>query len=376
MTARPAPVRTGPVPVPRVAVIGAGMAGAACAAGLRSAGLEVTVFDKSAGVGGRMATRRAAWVDAAGTSHPAVFDHGCAQFSVTRSRFRFVVDQAVQRGAAVRWRQWVAAPFPAAQHREVVVPAPDMPALVRHLLGDMPLRTQCRVTGLRRAADGWHLAVDTAAGRVRDDGPFDRVVLALPPAQAAPLLADHRADWAGALAAVPVAPCWTLMAVTGDVDWPWDAALVDGGPLNRVARNDRRPGRAWPDGRVPWVAQATAAWSLLHLEDDPADVAAALRDALAHQLPNAATVAWHHCSVHRWRHARHGPVAAEGMPCFWDEAIGLGVCGDAFGAGNVEAAWHSGDELAGAIGADPHAAAAAPARRGIAAAPGLALGVH
>ena len=46
----------------RVAVIGAGMAGATCARLLADAGLDVTLFDKSRGVGGRMSTRRAEWV--------------------------------------------------------------------------------------------------------------------------------------------------------------------------------------------------------------------------------------------------------------------------------------------------------------------------
>ncbi|MBE0549214.1 MAG: FAD-dependent oxidoreductase, partial [Rubrivivax sp.] len=46
---------------PTVAVVGAGIAGAACAASLQQAGLDVTLFEKSHGVGGRLATRRASW---------------------------------------------------------------------------------------------------------------------------------------------------------------------------------------------------------------------------------------------------------------------------------------------------------------------------
>ena len=46
----------------RVGIVGAGVAGAACARALADAGCAVQVFDKSRGVGGRMATRRASWV--------------------------------------------------------------------------------------------------------------------------------------------------------------------------------------------------------------------------------------------------------------------------------------------------------------------------
>ncbi|MFG5409811.1 FAD-dependent oxidoreductase [Piscinibacter sakaiensis] len=41
----------------RVAIVGAGVAGAACARALAQAGAELQVFDKSRGPGGRLATR-------------------------------------------------------------------------------------------------------------------------------------------------------------------------------------------------------------------------------------------------------------------------------------------------------------------------------
>ena len=58
----------------RVAVVGAGMAGIACAERLAGAA-EVVLFDKGRAAGGRMATRR--METAAGT---ASFDHGGAVF--------------------------------------------------------------------------------------------------------------------------------------------------------------------------------------------------------------------------------------------------------------------------------------------------------
>ena len=43
----------------RVAIIGAGISGLACARQLVKAGVSVVVFDKGRGIGGRVATRRA-----------------------------------------------------------------------------------------------------------------------------------------------------------------------------------------------------------------------------------------------------------------------------------------------------------------------------
>ena len=43
----------------RVAIIGAGISGLACARQLVKSGVSVVVFDKGRGIGGRVATRRA-----------------------------------------------------------------------------------------------------------------------------------------------------------------------------------------------------------------------------------------------------------------------------------------------------------------------------
>lgn len=335
-----------------MAVVGAGIAGAACAASLLRAGFDVTVFDKSRGVGGRMATRRTAWPQAHGALSSAAFDHGCGQFTATRPRFEAVVERARALGCVARWQQRVFAKFPSASVRDVFVAQPNMPAFCRHLLNGVPLHLGHAVTGLQRCPEGWllHMADERIEGRV--EGPFEQVVLAIPPAQAAMLLTGHQTDWADALAAVRMQPCWTLMAVTDDIDWPWDAAEFDRGTLAWVGREDRKPGREGStDGSARWVAHAAPAWSQAHLEDDPAQVLQALRAALDKLIAQGRPTRWHHAEVHRWRYARLAHEAPGGFDCWWSAELGLGVCGDSFGEGSVEAAWCSGDELADTIAA-------------------------
>ena len=362
---------------PSIAVIGAGIAGAACAAGLAAAGWQVTLFDKAREVGGRMATRRvpvqalrAAGLDAQGAcadprvaernsdaghanhinhaSH-ASFDHGAQQFTAQSPRFRALLGRAEKLGRVARWQQRVSASFPAPTLRDRFVPIPDMPALCRHLLEAVPVRLDHQVQRLYRSPAGWQLALANG-GSV---GAFDQVLLAMPPAQAALLLAGHQDVWADALTAVPMTACWTLMAVTDEVDWPWDAAEPERGPLALVARDDRKPGRYAEPGRARWVAHATPQWSAQHLDDDPGEVADELRAALAEQLPCAAGTQplWHQSRVHRWRYATLAQPVADGAYCWWDHAIGLGVCGEAFGDGTIEGAWVSGDELADVVAA-------------------------
>jgi predicted NAD/FAD-dependent oxidoreductase len=326
---------------PRVAVIGAGIAGAACAHGLRSAGAEVTLFEKSRGPGGRMSTRRATWLDADGVERTVEFDHGAQLFGARHPRFRALLARAQTAGAVTPWTARVHAAWPAPGPRARFVAGAQMTALVRHLVGDAELRLQTAVQRLQRSAQGWHL-VD-AEGRTH--GPFDQVVLAMPPAQAALLLAGHRDDWADALQAVPMEPNWTLMAVTDEVEWPWDAVEPGRGPLAWVARNDRKPGRSAPAGCAVWVAQASAAWSAAHLEQDAHEVSAQLLAALRALLPARAAPRVHYSAVHRWRYAQPAAGALDPALCWFDARLGLGVCGDYMAGGNVEAAWRSGDEL-------------------------------
>jgi predicted NAD/FAD-dependent oxidoreductase len=338
--------------VPTIAVLGAGLAGVACAASLQRAGWQVTLFDKSRGVGGRMSTRRAQWQDAEGVQQEAEFDHGAAHFGARHPRFRAVLARAQSVGCVQAWSPRIHRHRPAALAPQGFVAVPHMPALCRHLAAGVPQRLGATVQRLQRDGDGWRvMATNGASATPQAHGPFDHVVLAMPPAQAAVLLAGHQDSWADQLASVPMAPCWTFMAVTDDVDWTWDAAEPDRGPLGWVGRNDRKPGRSRTEGRATWVAHATPAWSAAHLEAEPDAVTETLSAALQLLLPGAAAPAWRFRSVHRWRYALPMGAAPQGPDCWWDPALRLGVCGDFLGRGTVESAWRSGDELADTMAA-------------------------
>ncbi len=349
----------------RVAVIGAGIAGAACAASLREAGLAVTLFDKSRGVGGRMSTRRAEWAAADGSPLHAEFDHGAQHIQARHPRFRAALRRAAAAGVVAAWAPRVHGAWPAPVRRESWVPMAGMPALARHFIGETAVELNFQVQRLQRSRDGWRVvAVDGST-----QGPFDQVLLAMPPAQAAVLLAGHHDRWADSLAALRMEACWTLMAVTQDLDWPWDAYEPDTrrSPLAWVARNDRKPGRTAPQGMATWVAHAHPAWSAAQLEASPAAVQAALSQALAAVLPMGTKLQWHHRAVQRWRYAVPAQASASAAAaatatataaaeseCWWDARRGLGICGDFLGgavasAGGVEAAWRSGDELADTV---------------------------
>lgn len=329
-----------------MAVVGAGIAGAACAHALAQAGHAVQVFDKARGPGGRLATRRMAWVDSAGQPCMTRLDHGAPGMTAHVEPFGAFVDAGLQAGWLAKWQPTLAAgSLPLDDDAVFHVPVPDSPELCRRLLDGVAATWSCAVDNLAWTAPGWQLE----AGGQRQGGPFDAVVLALPPAQAAPLLGTHRRDWARHAALAPMQPGWTLMGVAADACAPaWELARPPAGPLAWVMRNDARPGRARVPGQAHWVAHARAGWSRQHLEQPPEWVQQQLQAALAETLGQP--VDWLHCTVHRWRYALpQARLTAPGESFWWDAAQGLGVCGDFLGGSGVEGAWLSAHALSAAM---------------------------
>lgn len=327
----------------RVAVIGAGVAGATCARHLMDAGIDVTVVDKSRGVGGRLATRRAEWLTPRGEPIPARFDHGAPGFTVRSPQFLNAVEQARRDGLLTHWEPRMApGSYRPLDDVGVWVPVPDMPAWCRHLLKGATVLTGRAADGLVHTPGGWRI---DAGGEALCEG-FDAVVIAIPPEQAASLLRAHRADWAQRALAMSMRPAWALMAVTDDdaAGEHWDVAWPPSGPLAWVLRNDAKPGRERVAGRAHWVVHAAADWSQTHLEAPPADVQVALQEALACWLGRQPV--WHHVAVHRWRYASAPRSAAAADLCWWDASFRLGTCGDAWGGAGVEGAWTSGRAMA------------------------------
>ena len=313
-----------------IAVVGAGMAGLACAGALRDAGRAVTVFDKGRRPGGRIATRRA---------DGAQFDHG-AQFATARDPGFSATMQHLRAAGSV-------APWPAASDERDVrwVGVPGMSAMARALANGSPIVTERQVALLYATADGWrvrHLAAaDIRPGATSETGgelagPFDAVLLALPAPQAVPLLGTH--PFAARAAATSYAPSWTAMAVF-DPPLPGpEVGRSKDGPVGWAARQSSIPGRpATPDA---WVLQATAAWSRQNLEREATEIAPELCEAFTDVSP-ASVVA------QRWRYAQVEQAAGE--PCLWDAAARIGACGDWCLGGRVEAAWLSGRALAASV---------------------------
>lgn len=353
--------------VARVAVIGAGLSGAACARALAERSVEVTVFDKGRSIGGRLATRR---LDA------HTFDLGAQFFTATHPRFEREARAWQEAGVAEPWTgRFVArdaagreSPLPSIERW---VGTPTMTSIAKHAASGLDVRSGHRVDRLepkgRRiallgtvAARGETLGPSTHAAAVcQDFGLFDEVAVCLPPEQAVHLALQLDAGSASTARAAAMEPCAALgMAVEGrdaralasleadaielraDLD---DASRVDACPIAWLARDSSKPGRP-PGDR--WVLHASSTWSASTSSlGDEASVDTLLRAldvrlGLGSLRPTAIT-------FRRWALARvRRPL---GITAWFDAATGIGLAGDWLADGTVEGSYLSGLALADRI---------------------------
>ncbi|NMI00581.1 NAD(P)/FAD-dependent oxidoreductase [Pseudonocardia acidicola] len=301
-----------------VVVVGAGLAGVACAVELAAAGVPVRVLDRAHTVGGRMATAM---------MEGRAVDYGAAYFTVRDPEFAEVVARWRTAGLARPWTCELAVLGPEGRGRS---PGPmrwATPHGLRSLVADL--------------ADGLdvelgHEVRHVGPGPVIDGRSVDVVVLAMPDPQARQLLDLN----SGAAAAVTGRAWRPVLAVTARFparEWgELPAAFVNDHPvLSLIADDGDRRG----DGAPVLVAHTTGEVARRHLADpDRAvpEVVAAMRELLdLHRRP-----VW--TRTHRWTFA--APESDRDRP-FLLTTDGIGLAGDSWGSSRIETAWRSGTLL-------------------------------
>jgi len=276
----------------RIAVIGAGIAGLVAARDLSDAGHEVVVFEKSRGMGGRMAARR--------SEGGAVVDHGLPVLDVPRDGVLagYVVELATDDlvevdapGQPVPGRSTEGAPQ--------LAWASGMTRFPKALAHGLEVVTDTRVAAIR--ADGEMLEVAQDQGNTL--GTYDWVIVTAPGAQAADLL-DHSprgAVRAADLRAVPYDLAVMVLAGVAVEPPEWFAHRPLTGPITYVTSETAKE-RAPVDGVASFVVRLDPDVSERLMEASDAAVLAEALPALAKVLGKpAATPAW--TQVKRWRYS-------------------------------------------------------------------------
>ncbi len=325
-------------PPRRVAVVGAGLAGLACARVLADRGLRVTVFDKGRSVGGRATSRR--------EESGRVFDHG-AQFFTARGEWLQAAVALWEKASVVaRW-----SPRVADASGNVLRPSetwwvgtPSMGALAKCLANGLDVKLGCTVSTVARASEQWSISFWSAEGDAPLIHESDALVLALPASQSAELARSCSSVFSDT-ATFAQTPCWAVMlGLRGAPDFGADVFEDRASELAWAAREGSKPGRARFAGEDAWMLHASTLWSKAHLEDSPEAVCEAMVAAFA-ERHGAHAVAVAYAKAHRWRFAR-SPSCEPKLHVLVDRANDLVVCGDWLASARVESALESGRKAA------------------------------
>ncbi|MBC7373491.1 MAG: FAD-dependent oxidoreductase [Frankiales bacterium] len=306
-----------------VAVVGAGISGAACARALTEAGVPVRLLDRGQAAGGRMASRRL---------EGRYVDLGASYFTVREPEFAAVVTDWQQRGLAREWTSsfHVAGPTGLGELKPGPVrygAAGGLRSLVEDLLTGLDIVTSTEVGTV-------------GPGATVDGEAYAAVVLAMPDPQALMLLDPSLSAAREAIADRQWEPVIALAAGFAARSWDdaFDGCFVnDSDVLSWIADDGRRRG----DDAPVLVAHSTPGFAATRLSDPDAAtpaLVAALRQVCGLGVPE-----W--TFTQRWSLAK--PTGPREELCFLEDGIGL--CGDGWGASKVEAAWLSGTRLGQAL---------------------------
>jgi predicted NAD/FAD-dependent oxidoreductase len=318
----------------QVAVIGAGIAGLACARELQSHGLSVDIFEKSRGPSGRMSTRRTQDWSA---------DHGAQYFTARDPRFIQEVQSWIQAGTAATWKPklkvYEAKTWRESHSQDIrYVGTPNMNSPGKRLAENLSIQYGRTISKLERRDEKWYLQCNEVNEITTL---YDFVVLAVPAPQASALLRSVDVRASDIANSAQMKACWTMMAnFPNQLNVDFDAAFINQEIISWICQNGSKPMRQG----IMWTIHGSPDWSQDNVElskEDAQDQIVQCLTALGFNCDDA------DISMHRWRYASGGLENSIGFLKLQD--VGLGLCGDWLNGGRVEGAWLSGFNLALAL---------------------------
>ena len=314
----------------RIAIIGAGISGIATARQLADIA-EVSLFEKSRGLGGRMSTRR---------TETYSFDHAAQFFTARSPEFQHTLD-TLGESVAQPWTARVLTleankkPFKRLWFESHYVGLPGMNALTKALAANLNIFRGTKICRIEAVKKSWRLWDD----KQQAHGDFDWVICSAPAPQTRALLPDSFCDHR-ALDAVRYSPCFALMLGFNEhLPCNFDAALVRNEPVAWVSFNNSKPGR---HPSVSLVVQSDNHWAEQNLDSNENEIIESLLSSL-HRVTGVRGEQADYMSLHRWRFARVETALTTDF--LVDKKHKLAACGDWCLGNRVEDAYLSGERL-------------------------------
>ena len=292
----------------KLAVVGAGGAGAGAAYALRDSPVEVTVFEKSRGVCGRAATRR---------KGACVYEYGANYLKDEDER----VTQLVTENLPTDGLLDIDAPIYAFERDGDIGEGRDAEAhkwtyesgitqVAKRLFAetDATVHNGVRVETLDREPDGWTI-IDAEA---TDRGRYDAVLLTPPAPQTADILGeaawdhDNCRDLRQTVASVPYRTILAgVLHYPFELDVPWYAAVNTDKDhdIGWIAREECKDGHV-PDGESLLLVQMNEPWSIANYDERPDSMLDRIAQRTAHLIDDDRLSDPDWTDYQHWRYAQ------------------------------------------------------------------------
>jgi len=303
------------------AIVGAGIAGLIALRRLKELGYSAIAFDKSRGIGGRIATRRI---------EGAPLDHG-AQFLTRRSpEFAMFVDELLEQQAIFPWF--------GDKGRERFTGLPSMNAIAKLMAADLEIVRDARVENVQQNNGIWRIASGEKIVKSRS-------LLVTSPAPQAMTLLEHQASrtFLETLSKIEYEKCIALMILLENKVAISESGFMksdDPEPIATIADTLKKRGASKPG----LVALSGPLFAEKYFNDDPTVATESLLGAFPRrgELKIVAT------SLQKWRFAKRKQHTLRESFCADDNRM-LWHAGDGYVSPNIEGAFLSGLKAAIAI---------------------------
>ena len=314
----------------KILIIGAGLMGLTCARALSDRGLSPVVYEKSRGVGGRLATRR--------FNEDVSFDHGGQYVTAQGDNFQTYLNEAIKSGSAAEWLPNLDKELLSTKKK--IVGVTGMNDLVRPLCKELDIRFNITVTGVSRQKKGWLIQTDKS----HEKEIFDKVILTVPAPQARDLIYDET-PLISVLDQVSLLPCLAAMVTFSEkLTIPRDVLRNGSEVLAWCARDSSKPQRK--NTYDSWVLHGTPRWSKDWLDAERDTIAEKLlenfRQTYQNPLPEIRIL-----RGHKWRFALADKTLGKEFLALDDNTLFLG--GDWCMGPRAEYAFNSGRAIAAAV---------------------------
>lgn len=321
----------------KIAVIGAGLSGLVFADLLKDL-VEITIFEKSRGVGGRISTRRSGSYE---------FDHGAQYFTVRTKEFQNFIEPLMHYKIIDRWnaryvkfdgnkiierKDWK-------DHEPRYVGITGMNKIAKYLSAGIDVKLNTRITSIEHSIK-WHLTDETG----NTYGDFDWIISTAPSPQSCDILPKDF-KYYQEIKSLKMSPCIALMlGFSSHLNLDFDAAHVTNSDLSWIAINNAKPGRS---SNFTLMAHSSEDYAEKYIDDDKGFV-------MDHLISEASKIIGYDISradyknIHAWRYANNynNYQINQKHDVFLDANTKLAVCGDWCVGGRVEGAFESAYNLA------------------------------